>query len=414
MQSRIQALLDRHPLVDYIKVDSQENNHQLKIMVTPKPSTSCVSRTQHTEEDLLQDQELYLLPNGYRIVHQSLLQTNIIYPEIFNAVVYLRHGITLFPGASVFDVGANIGLFTLFAYEKCHGKAQIYSFEPSPPTFEVLQKNIQLLGLGDQVKPFRRGLSHTSTTAPFVFFPHMSGMSGPFSDAKTDKQAFVKGICSWLQEDECEHEVIQFKKQLDEMLDSAFAQSETYQCEFTTISQVIKENHVECIDLLKIDVERCEIDVLLGIEKKDWKKIRQIVAEVHSKFLLDQVTKLLESKGYHIVVEEERGIDQVMEHTSDMDYKLYMVYAVRRQHKKQEAGQSNITYITTKRPLLSMKELRKFLQGEVPNYILLSELRHLLKENFPEMLPYAEFDLIPSLNNGKIEDHLGDLIVAAH
>jgi hypothetical protein len=35
------------------------------------------------------------------------------------------------------------------------------------------------------------------------------------------------------------------------------------------------------VDLLKIDVERAELEVLNGIEQSDWSKIKQVVMEVH-------------------------------------------------------------------------------------------------------------------------------------
>ncbi len=38
---------------------------------------------------------------------------------------------------------------------------------------------------------------------------------------------------------------------------------------------------LERVDLLKIDVERAELDVLHGVRQQDWPRIRQVVLEVH-------------------------------------------------------------------------------------------------------------------------------------
>jgi len=395
MESYIQALLNEHPLVQYVKVDKQEDKQHFKVTIVPKTPSSYINPKQIEQADQFKDQGLYRLPNGLRIAHQSALQTNIIYPEIFNAEVYLRHGITLSEGACVVDAGANIGLFTLFAYEKCHKNVRVYAFEPSPPTFNVLDKNVQILGMGDNIKTFCCGLSSESKRAPLVFFPYMSGMSGRFSNADKDKQVFIRGICKWLQEGASEQELMQFKKQLDESLEAAFSQSETYVCEFTTLSHMISQNHVECIDLLKIDVERCELEVLLGIQEDDWKKIRQIVAEVHNSCLLNQITDLLKQKGYGIVVEEEEETGVNRELSPDNEYRLYMVYAVRHTENGQmiEEEQQGIIYVTTKSPLLSVKDLRSFLQAEVSNYILLSDLRHLLRDKLPECASHIDLIL---------------------
>ena len=395
MESIIQSLLSEHPLVQHIRVDKQADNQHFKVTVVPKSFPSCMKRKQIEQTAWLEDQELYSLPNGLHIAHQSALQTNILYPEIFDAEGYLRHGVTLSEGACVFDVGANIGLFTLFAYERCHQNVHVYAFEPGPPTFDVLNKNVEILGMGDNVKTFCCGLSSEPKSAPLVFFPYMSGMSGSFSNADKDKQFFIRGICNWLQEGESEQELRQFKNQLDELLEAAFSQSKTYQCEFTTLSQIISQDHVKCIDLLKIDVERCELEVLHGIQEDDWKKVRQIVVEVHNDCLLNQITGLLKRKGYRIVVEEQEGTVPEREFDPTDEYRLYMVYAIRSTENGEMTKEEHpgISYMTTKSPLLSMKELRSFLRAEVPNYILLSDLRHLLRDNLPECASHIELQL---------------------
>ena len=38
---------------------------------------------------------------------------------------------------------------------------------------------------------------------------------------------------------------------------------------------------LDSVDLLKIDVERAELDVLRGVEASDWPKVQQVVMEVH-------------------------------------------------------------------------------------------------------------------------------------
>ena len=59
------------------------------------------------------------------VAHHGSFQTSIIYKEVFEDEVYLKHGITLEDGAVVFDVGANIGLFTLFAQPQVSDRANL-------------------------------------------------------------------------------------------------------------------------------------------------------------------------------------------------------------------------------------------------------------------------------------------------
>lgn len=49
----------------------------------------------------------------------------------------------------------------------------------------------------------------------------------------------------------------------------------------TTVSDIVQDHGLSKIDLLKIDVERAELDVLLGISNTDWQLISQVALEVH-------------------------------------------------------------------------------------------------------------------------------------
>jgi len=59
-------------------------------------------------------EQLYRLPNHLEIVHFNKNETDVLYREIFEDQTYLKHRITIIDGDCIFDVGANIGLFTLF------------------------------------------------------------------------------------------------------------------------------------------------------------------------------------------------------------------------------------------------------------------------------------------------------------
>jgi hypothetical protein len=81
------------------------------------------------------------------------------------------------------------------------------------------------------------------------------------------------------------------------------------------------------IDLLKIDVERAELDILRGIKDDDWPKVRQLVMEIHDmNDSLNEVLQLLEDKGCFTscVVEQ----DDKLQGTS-----LFNLYATSGQHQ---------------------------------------------------------------------------------
>ncbi|MDJ0633674.1 MAG: FkbM family methyltransferase [Xenococcaceae cyanobacterium MO_188.B29] len=80
---------------------------------------------------------------------------------------YVKYGIELQEGDLVFDVGANIGLFSLWAYQKCQKNVNIYAFEPIPAIFKVLQANAQRFD-SEKIKVFPCGLSHQPKSITFA------------------------------------------------------------------------------------------------------------------------------------------------------------------------------------------------------------------------------------------------------
>ncbi len=61
-----------------------------------------------------------------------------------------------------------------------------------------------------------------------------------------------------------------------------------------TVSEIMQKHDLQHISLLKIDVERAELDVLSGVSLVDWQRISQLVMEVHDvQDRLQQITKLL-------------------------------------------------------------------------------------------------------------------------
>lgn len=64
---------------------------------------------------------------------------------------------TFAPGEVLFDVGANVGVFSLYAAR--HSHAKVYAFEPSPLNFATLCRNVALNKLSENVSPFCVALS---------------------------------------------------------------------------------------------------------------------------------------------------------------------------------------------------------------------------------------------------------------
>ncbi|MBW4597493.1 MAG: FkbM family methyltransferase [Brasilonema angustatum HA4187-MV1] len=249
------------------------------------------------------------LPNGMKIFCIREEEVPIIYEQIQQ---YFKHGVKLQEGDTVFDVGANIGLFTLWLYQLCKTNVNIYAFEPIPAIFDVLHANAQRFG-PEKLRVFPCGLSRESKTIMFAYYPNATPLSSAYPDGSKQQRDKFKNIIlrnvtdaptsvrwlRWLPP--ALRSLI-----LDRILEKAF-QMEQVACQLRTVSEIIREYAVEQIDLLKVDVERSELDVLLGIEEQDWPKIKQVVVEVHDlDFRVDKMTALLKEQGLsEIIVEQE-------------------------------------------------------------------------------------------------------------
>jgi len=240
--------------------------------------------------------------SGVVIYHLNKSEAVFTYNEIFERQIYLRHGIELHEESCVFDVGANIGLFTIYVQER-FPRTKVFAFEPSPDVVFILRRNCAKYG--ENVKIYSCGLSDECRQAVFHFYPGYSILSGFHADEVRDGTTLRTGILNqWRERYPGRPEPEE--RLLEGMIEEALGGKQTYQCQLRTVTDVIAENGIDGISLLKIDVEGSEIEVLRGKSASDWEKIRQIVIEVHdSKEVLPRVLELLASKSFHCVVDEE-------------------------------------------------------------------------------------------------------------
>lgn len=211
--------------------------------------------------------------------------------EIVDERVYLQHGVRVGKGDVVFDVGANVGVAAVFFAVACG--STVHSFEPVKPIFEILQEN---------VRPFPTciahnvGLSSSSGPSVITYYPNADAMSGLYADPMTDR-AFTRA---------CFRNLGMETDEADRALAGRFDDPLTLPCELRTLSSVLRDEAVDRVHLMKIDVERAELDVLNGIDDADWPRIDQIVAEVHDdNGRLASVAALLAARGFSLEVEQE-------------------------------------------------------------------------------------------------------------
>lgn len=201
-------------------------------------------------------------------------ETKFLYKEIFVDRRYLQHGITLADGDIVFDVGANIGLFSLFCLEQAAVK--VYAFEPAPHCIACMRTN--LAGVKDWVEIVEAALTDTDGPQEFTYYPHYSIMSSLKADAAFDTETLRRGVRKQLPSGTDPGRAARMVElHVGGKLEDAVA----FTCPGYTISHVLQRFEVPRIDLLKIDVEKAEAMVLGGIAAGDWPRVRQLVVEAH-------------------------------------------------------------------------------------------------------------------------------------
>ncbi|MFM0205135.1 FkbM family methyltransferase, partial [Paraburkholderia fungorum] len=167
-------------------------------------------------------------------------------------------------------------------------------------------------------------------------------------------------------------------RDLDALMQARYSAAH-FDCPLRTLSAVIDENGIERIDLLKIDVEKAEGHVLRGIRQAHWARIRQMVVEVHSTALLQEVTGLLSTYHFEFFI---RDLFRVPPADGRAAVDIFLVYAFNPAMDQRCATQGMCADRLT-------MQLRQRLKEKLPSYMVPAEI-HLVPE-------------IPRTPNGKVD-----------
>jgi phthiocerol/phenolphthiocerol synthesis type-I polyketide synthase E len=170
-----------------------------------------------------------------------------------------------------------------------------------PPLFHLLEANLARHAVRARAYPY--ALAAAPGRALVTYYPNSSGLSSLHADAAEERAILETVIANQIRRGEGELEALLAHA------DDYFAErlrAEVHGCRVATVSQVIAEEDVERIDLLKVDVQKAEAEVLAGVAEHDWPRIRQVVAEVHdTDGRLAGLTRLLERHGFRVAAEQD-------------------------------------------------------------------------------------------------------------
>jgi FkbM family methyltransferase len=133
-------------------------------------------------------------------------------------------------GGVYFDVGANVGFYSLQIAKKTQGQSRIFAFEPNHYTFKRLELNCSLNSFGNCILPIHEALYREEGYINFYESPVHTSATSSLSDFKEIARSATK-------------------------------------VKATTLDHVVERESLSRIDLLKIDVEGHELDVLEGAKK---------------------------------------------------------------------------------------------------------------------------------------------------
>ena len=173
---------------------------------------------------------------------------------------YAKKNFDIKSSDTVIDIGAHIGLFTLYASQNCKN-GNIYSYEPVKENFNVLKENITINNLKN-VKIFNLAVSKSNST-----------------------------IKLFMNNDESGHSM--FSKSSENIIVNS-----------TSLMKIFDENNIKKCNFLKLDCEGAEYEIIKNLPLEYFQKIDKLVieyhmADLHPEFLIE-LKEILSQQNFKI------------------------------------------------------------------------------------------------------------------
>jgi len=199
------------------------------------------------------------LPNGlsfYLPSQEMRGAASFLITEIFRRHRYAHPGFELRPTDTVVDVGANMGLFTLWAAPQVP-QGCILAIEPTG-VIDCLKMNVRLNSLVNVV-PLKTAVGRSQQSMDFVEYPgfnivtHQAGV----------RPALVTRLLIRLLYRRYRQEPVRV----------------TVPCE--PLAKILDEAHLDVVNLLKMDCEGGEYEIFRSLPQDYWHRIERVALEFH-------------------------------------------------------------------------------------------------------------------------------------
>ncbi|HKP96436.1 MAG TPA: FkbM family methyltransferase [Fibrobacteria bacterium] len=185
---------------------------------------------------------------------------------------------TMRAGDVLFDVGANVGAYSLVAAKFFQGEVRTYAFEPSFINFGQLCRNVALNGCGECVFPMPVALSDETKVGDFFYFDLLAGGAlNAFGEAVNDKGEAFKATLK--------HSLLSFRT-----------------------DDLIKTFNLPPPTHIKIDVDGLEMKVLEGARDAiAHPGMRGLIIELGLPEQADFVVQFMQERGLTLQSKHRRG-----------------------------------------------------------------------------------------------------------
>lgn len=176
--------------------------------------------------------------------------------------------------SNIIDLGANIGEFSMFCAKQ---KANVISVEHDKLVFEALKKNS--LYYKDRIKPFNYSISNTSEKKSLYY----DTLTGSTSLIKPNKKIFDHVFSLE------NYNIGTYSKDISKCV---------------TLDDLIDENNLNVVDLIKSDCEGSEPEMIMGLNR-NVEKVRYLTIDVgperNGERTDHEVIKLLQERNFEIL-----------------------------------------------------------------------------------------------------------------
>lgn len=202
-----------------------------------------------------------LLKNGLKVKMRTNSTDLQAFVNVWILEEYKEDGFEIGKNDVVIDIGAHIGLFTLYASQFCRN-GLIYAFEPFKDNWDLFRENMQINNLTN---------------------------INVLNCAVAGKKEKIRI----------------YEDSKDDAAHSMYGDGDNFsEIEAVTISDIIDTQHITKCDLLKLDCEGAEYEIIKSIPREYFSKIEKICLEYHladsKPHLLDELKETLRGSNYKL------------------------------------------------------------------------------------------------------------------